>query len=429
MAKVDKISGSKVRVEIEVSAEQFEHGLSHAFEAIKGDVEVKGFRKGKVTRQIFEQHYGVESLYEEAINHVLQETYIGAITENGIEVVAQPKIDLDVTKVERGKGFTYVAEVAVKPEVTLGEYKGLKMPTQSTVVTEEEVNVELQKLQEQNAELVLKEEGTLENGDTAIFDFEGFVDGEAFEGGKAENYELKIGSGQFIPGFEDQMLGMAIGEEKDLNVKFPDEYQAENLKGKDAVFKVKLHEMKVRELPELTDEFVKELEKEGISTVEELKADTLKKLEDAKAERNKNERIDFAVSEATKNASFELPQEMIEEEKNRLMDNVAQQAKQYNLDLNTYLQFSGVTKEDFEANLLKDAERSISYNLVVEAIGKQEEVTATEEEKEAKYQEIADQYNMGVEQVKAAIQDYAIDSEVVYRKTIDFLVDNLVFED
>ena len=429
MAKIDQLSGSKVRIEIEVSAEQFEHGLAHSFDSIKDEVEVKGFRKGKVTRKVFEQHYGVESLYEEAINHVLQETYIGAVTENNIEVVAQPKIDLDITKVEQGKAFTYVAEVAVKPVVTLGEYKGLSMPKQSTEVKEDQVEVELQKLLEQNAELVLKEEGTLENGDTAIFDFEGFVDGEAFEGGKAENYELKIGGGQFIPGFEEQMIGMALGEEKDLNVTFPEEYQAENLKGKDAIFKVKLHEMKVRELPEMSDDFVKDLEKEGINTVEELKADTVKKLEEAVVEANKNARVDFVVSEATKNASYELPQEMIEEEKNRLVDNVTQQAKQYNLELDTYLQFSGVTKEDFEANLLKDAERSISYNLVVEEIGKKEEIAVTDEERDAKFEEIAAQYNMGVEQVRAAIQPHAIDSEIIYRKTIDFLVETIVFED
>ncbi len=429
MAKIDQLSGSKVRIEVEVSAHQFDHGLDHAFNAIKADVEVKGFRKGKVTRAIFEQHYGVESLYEEAINHVLQETYIAAVTENNIEVVAQPKIDLDITKVERGKAFTYVAEVAVKPAVTLGEYKGLTMAPQSIEVKDEAVEVEVKKLLEQNAELVLKEEGTLENGDTAIFDFEGSVDGELFEGGKAENYELLIGSGQFIPGFEEQMLGMALGEEKDLNVKFPEEYQAENLKGKDAVFKVKLHEMKVRELPELTDEFVKELEKEGINTVAELKEDTFKTLTENLIQANKNARVDFVVSEAAKNATYELPQEMIEEEKNRLVDNVTQQAKQYNLDLETYLQFSGVTKEDFDKNLLKDAERSIAYNLVVEEIGKQEEIKATDEERDAKYAEIAAQYNMGVEQVKAAIQPYAVDSEVVYRKTIDFLVESLKFEE
>ncbi len=428
MAKIDQLSGSKVRIEIEVSSHQFDHGLDHAFNDIKKDVEVKGFRKGKVSRQVFEQHYGVESLYEEAINHVIQETYIQAVTENSIEVVAQPKIDLDITKVEKGKGFKYVAEVAVKPVVTLGEYKGLKMAKQSEEVTDEQVDIEIQKLLEQNAELVLKEEGTLDNGDTAIFDFLGKVDGVPFEGGKAENYELQIGSGQFIPGFEDQMIGMALGEEKDLQVTFPENYQAENLKGKDAVFTVKLHEMKVREVPELTEDFVKELEKEGINTIEELRADSLNKLKENVVQANKNAQIDFVVSEATKNASFELPEEMIIEEKNRLVDNVTQQAKQYNLDLDTYLQFSGVTKEDFEKNLMKDAERSLSYNLVVEAIGKQEEIQATEEEREAKFQEIADQYNMGIEQVKAAIQPYAVDHEIIYRKTIDFLVENIIFE-
>ena len=428
MATIDKLSGSKVRIEIEVSADHFEHGLDHAFEAVKGEVEVKGFRKGKVPRAIYEQQFGVESLYEEAINHVLQETYVNAVTENKLEVVSQPKIDLDITTVERGKAFTYVAEVAVRPEITLGEYKGLSFAKQDTEVSEDAIQAELDKLLDQNAELVLKEEGTLEHGDTAIFDFEGFVDGEPFEGGKAENYELKIGSGQFIPGFEDQMLGMALGEEKDLNVTFPENYQAENLKGKDAIFKVKLHEMKVRELPELNDEFVKELDKEGIETVEALKADTLNTLQQQLVETNKNARIDFVVTEATNNATFELPQAMIEDEKNRLMDNVAQQAKQYNLDLDTYLQFSGVTKEDFEKNLLKDAEKSLSYNLVVEAIGKAEEIKATEEEREAKYEEIAKQYNMGVEQVKAALNDYAVDAEVIYRKTIDFLVDSLVIE-
>lgn len=428
MAKVDKISGSKVRLEIEVSAHHFEHGLDHAFDAVKDDVEVKGFRKGKVTRAIFEQKFGVEALYEEAINHVLQETYVNAVTEHKLEVVAQPKIDLDITKVERGKDFSYVAEVAVKPQITLGKYKGLTFKKQNEDVTEAEIDVEIEKLREQNAELVLKEEGTLENGDTAIFDFEGFVDDVPFEGGKAENYELKIGSGQFIPGFEDQMVGMAIGEERNINVTFPESYQAENLQGKDAVFHVKLHEMKVRELPELNDEFVKDLDKEGIETIEQLRADAKQKLEEALVTKNKNEKIDFAVTEATNNATFELPQEMIEDEKNRLVDNVAQQAKQYNLELDQYLQFSGITREEFEKNLLKDAERSLSFNLVIEAIGIEEGITATEEERENKYMEVAAQYNMGLEQVKAALNDFAIDSEVIYRKTIEFLVDSLVIE-
>lgn len=428
MAKIDKLSGSKVRIEIEVSKEQFDHGLDHAFNSIKENVEIKGFRKGKVTRSVFEKHYGVESLYEEAINHVMQETYVEAVVSNNVEVVAQPKIDLDITKVEKGKGFKYVAEVAVKPEVTLGEYKGLTFQKQADTVTEEQVQKEIEKLLEQNAELALKEEGTLENGDTAIFDFKGSVDGEYFEGGTAENYELKIGSGQFIPGFEDQMVGMTIGEERNVNVTFPENYQAENLAGKPALFEVKLHEIKIEQLPELTDEFVAELEKEGIRTVEELKADALKRLQEQLVTENKNQRIDFAVTEATNNASFELPEEMVVEEKNRLMDNVAQQAKQYNLDLDTYLGFTGISKEEFEKNLMKDAERSISYNLVTEAIAKAEGIEASEVELEAKLEELANQYNMGIEQVRAAVNIEAVKHEVIYRKTIDFLESNLVIK-
>ncbi len=425
MAKIDKISGSKVRIEIEVTADQFEHGLDHAFNHIKDDIEVKGFRKGKVTRSVFEKQFGVESLYDEAINHVLQETYVETVIENKVEVVAQPKIDLDVTKIERGKNFTYVAEVAVKPEITLGDYKGLDFDKQSEEVTEEAINTELEKLLEQNAELVLKEEGTLENGDTAIFDFKGSVDGEFFEGGTAENYELKIGSGQFIPGFEEQMVGMAVGEEKDVNVTFPENYQAENLKGKDAVFNVKLHEMKVKQLPELTDEFVKDLERENIETVDQLKKDAEEKLQKALLNDNKNARIDFAVTEATNNASFDLPEEMVVEEKNRLMDNVAQQAKQYGLDLDTYLGFTGIPREEFEKNLMNDAQRSVSYNLVTEAIAKEEGIEATEDEINVKFEELAAQYKMGLEQIKAAVNVEAIKAEVVYRKTIEFLEANL----
>ncbi len=428
MAKVDKLSGSKVRIEIEVSKELFEHGLDHAFNAVKEDVEVKGFRKGKVTRSIFEQHYGVESLYEEAINHCIQETYVEAVTEEKILVVAQPKIDLDVTKVEKGKGFKYVAEVAVEPVVTLGEYKDLEFENLSDEVLPQAVDVEVNKLLEQNAELILKEEGTLENGDTAIFDFEGSVDGVTFDGGKAENYELLIGSGQFIPGFEEKMLGMKLEEERNLDIKFPEDYQAENLKGQDAIFKVKLHEMKRKELPELNDEFVKDLDKEGINTVEELKEDALTKLKDQLILKNKNSRIDFAVNMAVENATYEIAEEMIEEEKNRLVDNVTQQAKQYNLDLDTYLQYSGISKEDFEKNLLKDAEKSIATRIVVQAISKEEEIAATQEEKDAKYEEIAAQYKMDINQVKVAVNDEAVSSEVEYKKALDFLVDSLIIK-
>lgn len=428
MAKVDKLSGSKVRIEIEVSKELFDHGLEHAFHAVKDDVEVKGFRKGKVTRSIFEKHYGVESLYEEAINHCIQDTYIEAVTSEDVKVVAQPKIDLDIAKVEKGKGFKYVAEVAVEPEVSLGEYKGLKFEKLSDKVLPKALDLEITKLLEQNAELVLKEEGTLENGDTAIFDFDGSVDKVPFDGGKAENYELLIGSGQFIPGFEKQMLGMKLGEEKNLDIKFPADYQAENLKGKDAVFKVKLHEMKRKELPELTDEFVKELEKKGLTTVEELKADTLTKLTDQLILKNKNSRIDYAVNTAVENSTFEIADEMITEEKNRLVDNVTQQAKQYNLDLDTYLKYTGISKEDFDKNLMKDAKKSIATRIVVKAVSKAEEIKATTEEKDVMFEELALQYKMDINQVKVNITDDVVSQEVEYKKTLDFLVDSLIIE-
>ncbi len=425
MAVIDKLSGSKVRIEVTVSAEEFESALAYAYDQIKDKVEVKGFRKGKVTQAMYEKQFGVESLYEEAVNYAMSQSYYESVTSNNVEVVAQPKIDFDITKVKKGEGFTFVAEVAVKPEVTLGEYKGLEFKELSLEVADAEVDAEVAKLLEQNAELVVKEEGSLENGDTAIFDFEGFVDGEAFEGGKAEGYELKIGSGQFIPGFEDGMLGLAIGESRDVDVTFPEEYQAENLKGKAAVFKVTLHEIKQLETPELTDEFVASLDKEGITTVDALKADTLSNLQEAKVKQNDNAKLDFAVEKATENASFDLPEEMVENEKNRMMDNVAQQAKQYNLELEQYLQFSGLTREAFEENLRKDAKKSVSYNLVIEAISKAEAIECTKEELDAKYGELATQYNMSIEQIQAAAPEDSIKYEVIYKKTLDFLVENL----
>jgi trigger factor len=426
MAKIDQLSDSRVRIEIEVSADQLEHGLDHAFDKIKDEVEIKGFRKGKVTRKIFEQHKGVEPLYEEALNHVIQETYFDVIMSEKIEVVAQPKIDLDITKVEKGKGFTYTATVAVKPVVELGEYKGFEFEGDSIEVTDEELDVKINQILGQNAELIVKEDGDLQQTDTAVFDFEGFVDGEAFEGGKAENHELIIGSGQFIPGFEDQMIGMKTGEEKDINVKFPEEYQAENLKGKDALFKVKLHEIKVKQVPELTDEFVKDLDKKGIETVDALKADTLEALKTEKEEASKNRAVDFAVDQAAQNAKIDIPKEMIHEEKNRQIDNIKRQAQQYGLDLDTYLQLSGLDKDQFDNQLEDQASRSIRYNLTIEAIAQKENIEATKEEIETKYAELATQYNMDVEQIRSQVNESAMEQEVVFRKTIDFLVDSLV---
>ncbi len=425
MAKVENLGNSRVKIEVEVSPEQFEHGLDYAFDKIKDDVEIKGFRKGKVTREVYEKHKGVESLYEEALNHVIQETYSEVVQNENIMVVSQPKIDLDVTKVKKGEPFTYTATVATKPEVTLGQYKGFEFEKTDSEVSDEEVEKEIDQLREQNAELVVKEDGVVEDGDTAVFDFEGFIDGEAFEGGKAENHELEIGSGRFIPGFEEKMKGMKAGEEADIEVTFPEDYQAEHLAGKDATFKVKLHEVKVKEVPELNDDFVKDLDREGVESVEELKAQTRESLKEQKEKANENKAVDFAVDEASKNAEMEIAEEMIEEEKNRMKDNTKRQAQQYGIDLDTYLQLTGMDKEQFEENLRKDAERSIRYNLTIDAVAKEENIDATDEEVENKIKELAEQHNMDVEQVRQQVQDSAVKQEVIFRKTIDFLVDNL----
>jgi len=428
LAKLENMQDSHVKLTVEVSSDQFEHGLDYAYDKIKDEVEIKGFRKGKVTRAMYEKHRGVESLYDEALNHVIGETYFDAIEEHTLDVVAQPKIDLDITSVEKGKGFTYSAVVAIRPEVTLGDYKGLVYEAPSDEVTDEEVTAEIDRLREQNAELKVLEDATLKDGQTAIFDFEGFVDDVAFEGGKADNYELVIGSGQFIPGFEEQMVGLKTGEEKDIKVTFPENYQAENLKGKDAIFKIKLHEIKEKVLPELTDEFVKDLEKEAIETVDALKESTRKTLEEDKVKTNKNKKIDFAVEEASKNASISIPEEMIANEKNRMMDNTRQQVKQYGLELEQYLQFSGLTMEQFEANMHRDAEKSIRYNLTLAAIAKAENITASDEEMEEKYQSMASQYNLELEQIKSQINPESVKQEVALNKAVDFIVEHLTIK-
>ena len=425
MATVETLKDSHVKITIDVTKDQFEHGLDYAFDQVKNDVEIKGFRKGKVTRKIFELHRGVEALYDEALNHVIGETYYDAITALDVDVVAQPKIDLDITQVERGKDFSYTATVAVRPEVTLGEYKGLVYDAPSDDVTDTEVNQEIDRLREQQAELKVLDKGPLKSGQTAIFDFEGSVDGVVFDGGTATNYELVIGSGQFIPGFEDQMIGLQLGEEKDLPVTFPKEYQAENLAGKDAIFKVKLHEIKEKVLPELNDDFVKDLDRDGIDTVQALKESTLETLKENKLKDNKNKRMDFAVETATQNATFIVPEEMIIAEKNRMMDNTRQQIKQYGLELEQYLQFSGMTLEQFEANMRRDAEKSIRYNLTLSAIVKAENIEASDEELNQKYSELATQYQLDETQVRDQINAEALKQEVALNKAVDFIVEHL----
>lgn len=424
---IDKLSGSRVHFEVNVNKDQFEHGLDHAFEVENAKVEIKGFRKGKAPRNVYEAKYGVESLYEEAIQHVLQETYYNTVMENEIDVVAQPKIDLDVANIKRGEDFSYKVTVAVKPEIKLGEYKNLKVDLLPVEPSDSEINAEIDRKLEQNAEMVIKESGKLENKDTAVFDFSGSVDGEKFAGGTAENYELVIGSGNFIPGFEEQMVGMAPEEAKDVVVTFPEDYQEKSLAGKEAVFAVKLHEIKQRVVPALDEEFVKELNLEGVETVEDYKKHVAAELKTAKENQNKQHLRQSVIAQAVKNAEFDLPEEMIQDEVSRMDENTRNQIKQYGLDFSMYLQYMGKTEEQYQEELKVQAEKGLSEQFVINEIAKNENLSATDEEIKTKYDEIVEQYksqNVTLEQAKQAIPESAVISEIAYGKAIDLLVDS-----
>lgn len=428
---IDKISGSRVRFDVTVSKELFEHALDHAFEKVNKNVEIKGFRKGHAPRAVYEAKYGVETLYEEAVNHALQDTYFDVISENNLQVVAQPKINLEFDKIKRGQDFSYEVIVAVKPEVQLGEYKGIVLPQPNLLVTEAEVEADANRALDQHAELSLKEEGTIEQGNTVVFDFSGSVNGEKFEGGTSENYELVIGSGQFIPGFEEQMIGLALGSEADLTVTFPETYHEASLAGKEAVFHVKIHEIKQRIVPALNDEFVQELNLEGVATVEQYKAYLLNQLQAQKENREKQNTMNQAIQKVVDQSMFDLPEEMVQEEVQKLRENQERQIKGYGLDFNTYLQYMGKTMEAFLEDLKKEATSQLRAQLVIEAVGKKENFEISDEEIEAKYAEIVEQYksqNVTLDQAKAAIPLDAVKDEVRFRKAIDFIVANVVYQ-
>jgi trigger factor len=422
---VEKVSTNRVKYTFDVTPHEFEHGLDHAFEHVQKDIEVKGFRKGHVPRNIYETKFGVETLYEDALNHVLHHKMHEAQNHPDYEIVGQPKVEVAWENIKRGETFQVALVAPVKPEVTLGQYKGIEVQAIKTDVSDSEVNADIKNLLQTNSELKPKE-GALEFGDTAIFDFEGFLDGVPFEGGKAENYSLEIGSNQFIPGFEEQMVGMNPGDVKDLNVTFPEKYQAENLAGKAVVFNVKLHEVKTKEVQELTDDFVKSLNREGVTTVEELKAATRKTLEDQKKAEAENTITEQVINTVLANATMDIPQEMVDEEVAQAKENVVNQAKQYGLELDMFLSLSGVNKEQFEAQLQDESLKRVKTTLVVEQIAKLEGFKATEEELVAKYDELAKRYNMPVEDIKKYIPENALENDVVLNKAYQFILDSAV---
>ncbi|RSD23341.1 trigger factor [Mesobacillus subterraneus] len=422
-AKVEKREGNQAVLTIEVDAEKVNQGLDAAFQKVVKQINVPGFRKGKMPRQMFEKRFGVESLYQDAIDILLPEAYANAIEETAIEPVDRPEIDVE--QFEKGKSMVFKATVTVKPEVKLGEYKGLEVEAFDTNVTDEEVDNEVKSMQEKQAELVVKEEGTAENGDTVVIDFEGFVDGEAFEGGKAENYSLELGSGSFIPGFEEQLVGTATGEEKDVEVSFPEEYHAAELAGKPATFKVKVHEIKGKELPALDDEFAKDADEE-VETLDELKAKIKDRLAHDKAHQKEHFVRDTVVEKAAANAEIEVPDAMIDTEIDRMVNEFEQRLQMQGMNLELYYQFSGQDEAALRGQMKEEAATRVRVNLTLEAIAKAENIEVSDEEVSAELDKMAEMYNMTADQIKAALGGSldGIKGDLQLKKAVDFLVEN-----
>ncbi|MFO7264346.1 MAG: trigger factor [Bacillaceae bacterium G1] len=418
--KIDKNEGV---LTVEVEPERVDEALDRAFRKVVRQVTVPGFRKGKVPRKIFEARFGVEVLYEDAIELLLPETYQEAVKETNIEPVDRPHIDVE--QFEKGKPFIYKAKVTVKPEVKLGQYIGLQIPEKDFSVTEEDVQEELRKQQERVAELVPVEDGAVESGDYIRLDFQGFVDGEPIEGGEGENYPLTVGSGTFIPGFEDQLIGMKPNEEKEIKVTYPEDYHVENLKGKEATFRVKVRDIKRKRLPELDDEFAKDVSE--FETLEELKEQIRKDLAERKAEERKQYLQDQALQLATENAEIDVPQAMIEHEIDHMVQEYSQQLRLQGLTLEQYLEITNTTNEQLRENFRETAEKRVRQSLVLEAVAKQENIEVTEEEIEAELQKWADQFQRSLEEIKELFEQNnsteTLANSIRIRKTLEFLVE------
>jgi trigger factor len=421
-SKWEKLEGNRGVLTIEVSAEKVSEGLDAAFKKVVKQVNVPGFRKGKMPRQMFEKRFGIESLYQDAIDILLPDAYANAIDETGIEPVDRPEIDVE--QMEKGKEMIFKATVTVKPEVKLGEYKGIEVEEISTEVSEEDIDNELKTLQGRQAELVVKEEGKAENGDTLIIDFDGFVDGEAFDGGKAENYSLELGSNSFIPGFEEQLVGTVAGESKDVEVSFPEEYHAAELAGKPAVFKVTVHEIKGKELPALDDEFAKDVDEE-VETLDALKAKIRTRLEDSKKHEAEHHLRDTVVEKAAANAEMELPAVMVETEVDRMTKEFEQRLQMQGMNLELYFQFSGQDENALREQMKSEAETRVRVNLTLEAIAKEENLEVTDEEVTAELTKMAEMYNMTVENIQQALGSLdGVKGDLQLKKAVDFLVEN-----
>ncbi|MGA9519287.1 MAG: trigger factor [Trichococcus sp.] len=407
----------------EISEEIIKQEMDKVFNKVKKNVSVPGFRKGKVPRHVFNNIYGEESLFEDALNGALPDAYSQAIEEAGLDPVSQPKID--IKSMEKGQPWVIAAEVTVKPEVKLGEYKNLKVEKQDRVVTDEVVENNLKEKQERQAELVLKEEGA-ELGDTAVIDYEGFVDGVAFEGGKDQNHSLELGSNQFIPGFEEQLVGVKAGEEKDVVVTFPEDYQAEDLKGKEATFKVIVHEIKTKQLPALDDEFAKDVDEE-VASLDELKAKIRKELEESKTVAADEAVQDLALRQAVANAEIvELPHVMVHDEVHRQMDLFLNDMQRQGISPELYYQITGTTEKDLHVQMESDADERTKTSLVLEQIIKDENIVVSEEEVAAEIEELAKQYNMDADRVRGLVSPDMLTNDIQMKKAMSIITDSAI---
>ena len=414
------IETNRVELTITLTAEEFGEGLDIAFEKARKDVTVEGFRKGKIPRGMFEKKFGVEVLYDDAINAVIPKAYHDAIRTEGIQAVDRP--EWNVKEISKEGGIVIAARVWVKPSVELGEYKGLEVTELSEEVTEADIQVEIEKLAQTRSEMVIKEDPATE-GDTVVIDYEGFKDHMPFEGGKDENHSLTLGSKRFIHGFEEQLIGMAAGDVKEIDVRFPEDYHVPDLAGVDVVFKVQVHEVKTRELPEIDDEFVIDLDQEGVETVEELRASIISKLTEAKKTAAETHVVDSVIEQAVANAKFEVPDVVFENEVSNMINRMEQQYKQKGMTLEMFLQYTGQTMESLRESLKPEAIKNVEQALVIEAIIEKENIEVSESELEEELIAMSEMYEMEVEELKKMIPDLSMLKEnIKSRKTIDMLV-------
>lgn len=421
----EKKEGNEGLLTVTVPAEKVNKALDQAFKKVVKQINVPGFRKGKVPRPIFEQRFGVEALYQDAIDILLPDAYGEAIDETDIKPVAQPEVS--VTQIEKGKDFIFEATVTVEPEVKLGDYKGLEIEKQETELSDDELQEAIDHSLGHLAEMVVKEDGVVENGDTVNIDFSGSVDGEEFGGGQAEGYDLEIGSGSFIPGFEEQLEGMKVDEEKDVVVTFPEEYHAEELAGKEATFKTKVNEIKFKEVPELTDEIANELDAEA-NTVDEYKENLRKRLAEQKATDAENVEKEEAITKATDNTTIDIPEAMVNTELDRMVSEFAQRIQQQGLDLQTYFQISGQDETQLREQMKDDAEQRVKTNLTLTAIAEAEKIEATDEDIDKELEKMSKQFNISVEDIKNTLGNTdIIKNDVRIQKVIDLLRDNAKF--